>query len=81
MSDPAFDAALGVLFVVGGIMNLRNARRGFVSRHELITLGKSPIEPERLTSRMRSFIRYEGMFSLIVGALFLGIAIYRVFRR
>lgn len=73
-------ALVGVVFILGGILNLRRARSGILRGEQFITLGKNPIEPEQMTPVTRRFTRYNGIFSLILGALFLGIAVYHCFR-
>lgn len=75
-----FYALLGAVFIFGGILNLRRARSGLLRGQQFITLGKNPIEPEQMTPITRRFTRYYGIFSLILGALFVGIAVYHCFR-
>lgn len=81
MSDQfLFDVAMGVLLILNGILSLRNARRGFSHGHQFITLSKNPIEPERMTPRMRRFMHYSGIFFLIAGTFIVAITMYRSLR-
>lgn len=80
MSDRVLlDAMLGIIFILGGTLNLRRARSGFLRGQEFITLGKNPVGPEKMTPVTRRFTRYYAIVSLILGALFVGMAIYHRF--